>query len=73
MDNLNYGRKVPRIILPQVSFLGLPSPELFWTDVTTTAHWSHTVMRGDANIPHISLVFMFPHFWSIEGTTELIL
>ena len=59
---------------------GTSSPELFWTDVTTTAARPREgafVTHGRSvavNIPRISAVFMFPHLWAEEESkTGLIL
>ena len=68
-------------IVLQASTIGTSSPELFWTDVTTTAarpsREGAFVTHGRSvavNIPRISAVFMFPHLWAEEKSkTGLIL
>ena len=55
------------LIVLQASSIGTSSPELFWTDVTTTAERPSRegafVTHGRSvavNIPRISAMFMFP-------------
>ena len=57
----------------KASSIGISIPELFWTDVTTTAarpsREGAFVTHGRSvavNIPRISAVFMFPHLWAEE-------